>query len=379
MKRLQSVRTILGAALLATAGLSGCDEALPGEPLPDPLVIGETGSSPGQFMKPRAMDADSTSIWVIDKTARVQRLDPATGDPISVWSMPESAAGKPVGITVVERAPGPDLVATPDRPLVFIADTHYHRVLVYRAPAPGGGPDAAPEEVARFGEYGRAPGQFIYPTDVAVIQGPGGRIDRILVAEYGGNDRIQIFDSRYQWVGAFGSFGPTDDPEEVIFNRPQSIDTDPASGDLLVADAGNHRIGRFSPEGELRGWIDGTAGAPGAEAVGAVGAVGVVGVAQGDDASPEAPVLGSELRYPYGVLAVGDGTMLIAEYGRNQVRRIDLEDGRTLGVWGRPGREVGELMTPWAVAMDGRTVYVLDTGHDRVQGFRAGFAARRGR
>ncbi len=375
MKRLQSVRTILGAALLAAAGLAGCDEALPGQALPDPVVIGETGSSPGQLLKPRAMDADSSSIWVVDKTARVQRLDPKSGDPISVWSTPESSAGKPVGITVVERASDADgqLVATPDRPLVFIADTHYHRVLVYRAPEPG---SDVPEEVARFGEYGRGPGQFIYPTDVAVIQGPGGRIDRILVAEYGGNDRIQIFDGRYQWVGAFGSFGPGDDPEEVIFNRPQSIDIDPASGDLLVADAGNHRIGRFSPEGELRGWIDGTAGTAGAEA-GTVGLVEVVG--QGEGAGSEAGALGSELRYPYGVLAVGDGTMLIAEYGRNQVRRVDLEDGRTIGVWGRPGREIGELMTPWAVAMDGRMVYVVDTGHDRVQGFRAGFAARRGR
>jgi hypothetical protein len=33
-------------------------------------------------------------------------------------------------------------------------------------------------------------------------------------------------------------------------------------------------------------------------------------------------------------------------------------------------------MTPWAVAIRGATVYVLDTGHDRVQAFRAGSGVR---
>ena len=180
-----------------------------------------------------------------------------------------------------------------------------------------------------------------------MLQAPDGRIRRIYVAEYGGNDRIQIFDDRYQFAGAFGGFGPGDNPEEVVFNRPQSIDIDPASGDLLVADAGNHRVGRFSLDGDLKGWLDGA----------------------GAGAQP--------LRYPYGLLCVGDGTALIAEYGRNQVRRIDLADGQTIGAWGRPGREPGELKTPWAVAMMGPGVYVLDTGQDRIQRFRVGFRARR--
>jgi DNA-binding beta-propeller fold protein YncE len=337
---------------------------VPGEALPRVKIVGETGGSPGQFLKPRGMDADSWSLWVVDKTARIQRIDPETGAPLSVWSTPESAAGKPVGLTVIESAigAGGEVIATPERPLVFVADTHYHRVLVYRAPAArdqgsgvrGQGWDA-PELVGEFGSYGRGPGEFIYPTDVVVLQDADGRIERIIVSEYGGNDRIQIFDGRYQVVGELGRFGPGEDPKALEFNRPQSIDIDPASGDLLVADAGNHRIGRMSLDGELRGWLDGTGGA---EAGG-----GEFGQLPG-------------LQYPYGVLALGDGTALVAEYGRNQVRRIDLDDGRTLGAWGRAGREPGELMTPWAVAVRGGIVYVLDTGHDRVQAFRGGVRAR---
>jgi len=261
---------------------------------------------------------------------------------------------------VVERAidSGGEEIATPERPLVFIADTHYHRVLVYRAPAPG---SDGSELVGEFGRYGRGRGEFIYTTDVAVIQDEAGRIERIVVAEYGGNDRIQVFDGRYQFVDEFGRFGPGENPEEIEFNRPQSIDVDPASGDLLVADAGNHRIGRMSLKGELRGWLDGT----GSDVQGRQDAI--------------LPHSLQALRYPYGVLALGDGTALVAEYGRNQVRRIDLDDGATLGAWGRAGRETGELMTPWAVAVRGGTVYVLDTGHDRVQAFRAGGGVRAAR
>ena len=48
---------------------------------------------------------------------------------------------------------------------VFVADTHYNRVLVF---------DRDGKELARFGGYGKEPGHFIYPTDIAF--GNDGRI-----------------------------------------------------------------------------------------------------------------------------------------------------------------------------------------------------------
>ena len=87
---LPATRRLAIALLGCGALLAGCGgPPEPGQPLPDPVILGETGASPGQLLKPRALDSAGGSLWVIDKTARIQRLDPASGDPLSVWSMPE--------------------------------------------------------------------------------------------------------------------------------------------------------------------------------------------------------------------------------------------------------------------------------------------------
>jgi hypothetical protein len=46
-------------------------------------------------------------------------------------------------------------------------------------------------------------------------------------------------------------------------------------------------------------------------------------------------------------------------------------DGKSLGVWGRQGRQPGELFNPWALALDHRgRIHVLDTYNHRVQRIR---------
>jgi len=74
-----------------------------------------------------------------------------------------------------------------------------------------------------------------------------------------------------------------------------------------------------------------------------------------------------ELRFPYGLDWLSDGTVLVAEYGNNRVQRFE-RMGRSLGVWGTTGRSPGQLAYPWAVAVgpDDRA-YVVDSGNNRVQ------------
>ena len=95
--------------------------------------------------------------------------------------MPKSDRGKPVGATV---SPTGDLV---------VADTHEHRVVCF---SPTG------ETLWTLGGYGKDDGEFIYPTDIAFA--PDGRI---FIAEYGGNDRIQVFDATRRFLYKFGSCG----------------------------------------------------------------------------------------------------------------------------------------------------------------------------
>ncbi len=326
-------RLCLACALIAL--ISACDrsQSRPGEALIPVRELGGVGLEPGLFNYPRAMDGGLGSLWVIDKSARVQRLDPETGHCIAWFFMPEFDRGMPTGITIAPFLDG--------SPALYIADTHEHRVLVF---APPESADEPPPLLASFGDFGEGPGQFIFPTDVAVLEDDSGRPVRIFVSEYGGNDRISVFDARRTLRGedgflfSFGSQGAGDGP---VFDRPQSLAIDPTRDELIVCDAINHRIGRFTLDGDLVRWLDGRR------------ADGTGG-----------------LDYPYGLLMLADGRVLISQFGASRIALMDLETGVIEREYGVPGRGPGELSTPWALcALDG-LCFVLDSGNNRIQAFR---------
>lgn len=272
-------------------------------------VIGEQGLGPGQFVFPRAMAtaADGT-VFIIDKTARIQRFSP-DGEYETSWQMPEWAAGKPTGISIDRQG------------RVLIGDTHYHRVLIF---------DRDGRELARFGSQGGGPGQFEFVTDVDVDAD-----GNIYVGEYGGNDRISKFSPDFQFIQSIG--GP--ETGEAALLRPQAFKFD-ARGDLVVADALHHRICRFTRDGRF------------------LGAFGNAGHGPG------------ELKYPYDVAICADGSLLVCEFGNNRLQRFDVS-GKSLEVWGAAGRRVGELANPWGMALGAdRRVFVVDYLNHRVQMFR---------
>jgi hypothetical protein len=257
---------------------------------------------------------------------------------------------------------------------MFVPDTHYSRIMVYRPASPPPADvehriEERPELVASFGTYGTGPGELIYPCDVAILPTPDGkRVERLYVSEYGGNDRVVAYDSSFNFLFAFGSFGQDDSPGNIQFNRPQSIDVDLSAaakadsggrGRLVVTDSRNHRVGVFTLEGRLLRWI-GSAGSAGA--------------------MPERPKTREEavevlasgpatFRIPYGLELLGDGTALIAEFESCRVQRVDLTSRECLGTWGHPGRGEGELASPWGIATLGERTFILDSGNNRVLGF----------
>lgn len=353
---LRRLRLALRAALyFGCCSLASCgdrEEVSGPAPFTVENTLGEVGLSPGQYSYPRCIDHDESSLWTVDKTARVQRVDPATGDSLGGWRMPEFKQGKPTGVSVWVPREGPD-------ELVFVPDTHYHRVMVYRVPkAPGPRVSAkSPEDVevgrkigalvSELGTFGEGPGQFIYPTDVAVFPSADGNgIDHIYITEYGGNDRLHIWkptnnpfgdDSKYEFVRTIGTCGHSESPGNIQFNRPQSMSIDFERRELVIVDACNHRIGRFTYEGELVTWVGGVGQEPG------------------------------QLSYPYGLCLLGDGSALVAEFGNNRIQRLDLITGRSLGTFGVIGRGPGQLATPWGVTVMGDLAYILDSGNNRIQ------------
>lgn len=315
-----------GAGFAAmTADVRAADDA------PAPLdvsgVIGMRGRMPGRLDYPRAADVSPDgSVVVIDKSGRVQRFRP-DGTLATAWRMPRTANGMPTGVTIDRHG------------RAWIADTHEHRILVC---------DGSGGVIASFGAYGREPGQFVYPTDVLVLDDAQPSRCSVVVSEYGGNDRLQWIDvelpaaadpaadpaspptARTTPVRAVGRQG-TGDGE---FLRPQSMARAP-DGTIAVADACNHRIVRLSADGT---WL-GTLGAPGRGF--------------------------GELSYPYGVLACPDGSLLVAEFGNNRIQCLDSR-GRPRWVRGGGGRESGRLVAPWAVVGDPAAPIVVDAGNCRL-------------
>lgn len=294
---------VAGVALCLS--LTTCDPP----PITDSGVVGifgGVGLGPGQFSYPRAITAEPNgSVFVVDKNGRVQRFSP-DGVFETFWRMPETEYGKPVGLKV-----------HPDG-RIFVADTHYHRVMIF---------DRDGNPLGSFGSEGFGDGQFQLPTDVA-FDNQG----HIYVSEYYGNDRITKWSSDWKFVAAFGET----EIEGRRLTRPTGLAIDEEQT-LWVADACNHRLVRFSLDGEV------------------LAAFGRFGQEPG------------EMRYPYDVDISPENTLLVCEYEGNRLQWFT-KDGRSLRTWGRAGRAPGELFAPWGAAYGpGGRVYALDSLNSRVQ------------
>jgi ABC-type Fe3+/spermidine/putrescine transport system ATPase subunit len=222
---------------------------------------------------------------------------------IRSWEMPDHEQGTAEDVCVLRDG------------RIAVADTHYHRVLLF---SPGG------ELLGQFGSYGEEHGQFIYP--VGLTEDASGHI---YVCEYGGNDRVQKFSTHGEHVLSFGTFGTGREQ----FQRPSDLVW--REGKLYVADALNNRVQVFSDDGEFQGTLSG----------------------QDTD-------LG--LRFPYDIALGPDGSFYVAEYAACRVTAVG-PDGRLLGRYGSPGRGAGQFQTPWGIAVGptGR-IYVTDTGNRRM-------------
>jgi ABC-type Fe3+ transport system permease subunit/DNA-binding beta-propeller fold protein YncE len=311
MRGLGSVRRWSGLGVVACAAalsLAGCDGDSSTQSEPTVCwTFGGQGPGPGEFLYPRTIDFDASgNVYVGDKTGRIQHLTDH-GEVLGTIHLPAFQAGNPTGLSL-----GPD-------GNLYVADTHYHRVLVY---------DRDGRIVRQFGEFGEGPGQFIYPTDVAFA--PDGRI---FVSEYGGHDRVSIYSPEGKFLSSFGRQGNG----EGEFSRPQSLAVDPQRRLLYVTDACNHRIAKYTLDGHLLGYIGSVGQAPG------------------------------QLRYPYGLAVLPQGDLVVCEYGNNRVQVLD-PAGRSLRCLGGPGRGLGELAFPWGLAVDAkRRAFIVDAGNNRIQ------------
>jgi DNA-binding beta-propeller fold protein YncE len=132
-----------------------------------------------------------------------------------------------------------------------VADYGNNRVQVLRLVVDADGISAHLEFVRSLGNgRGGAEGKLQQPFGVALLQSNGGQQETVLVTE-AGNHRVSQFALDGTFVGIFASTGKkgSDNGE---FDRPAGITVLGSSGEVAVADRGNHRVQIFDSEGNYK-------------------------------------------------------------------------------------------------------------------------------
>ncbi len=187
-----------------------------------------------------------------------------------------------------------------------------------------------------FGSAGTLDGQFTSPRGIAVA--PDGSI---FVAD-SRNHRIQKFSADGQFLLSWGSYGSVDTGKAAggTFNEPWGIAVAP-DGTVYVADTWNHRIQKFTQNGQF------------------ISMWGEPGLAE------------SPTRFwgPRGIAVDNNGNVYVTDTGNNRVVIFDKNDD-FVAQFGVNGIDSGEFDEPVGIAVDkARFVYVADTWNQRIQVF----------
>jgi sugar lactone lactonase YvrE len=233
----------------------------------------------------------------------------------------------------------------------------------------------APTFSSTFGSLGAGNGQMKAPGAVTATSGGPYISDT-------GNNRIQRFNFKGEYLGQFGSFGSG----AGQLNAPLGVALRGAS--IYVADTGNSRIQKFFVGGGYSGQI-GSAGSglgqldhPHDVAVDSAGNIWVAdtgnnrvvkfdeaGAYQSKFASP--PSEAGALSQPGGIAVDSAGNIWVADTGNNRIEKFS-PLGQLLAQVGSKGTGPGQLEGPQGISIDSQgAIWVADTGNRRIQEFNA--------
>jgi len=209
-------------------------------------------------------------------------------------------------------------------------DSRYNGLVIYKVP------DTAPPKLSSLpegvtnvleGGRGAGKGELDSPTGIAVDAS-----GNILVADTG-NGRIEKFSPNGTFVSTIGSkgngYGQLGEPNGIAIDR---------SGNIYVAEvASNHRVQKLAPDGTfIAEW-------------------------KGPDAGFYGPRR----------IAIGpDDSVYVVDQGRTRIVKFS-PDGHVLSSWGSKGSGDGQFNDPTSVAVDSTSnkVYVADPRNSRIQVF----------
>ena len=239
--------------------------------------------------------------------------------PFSLHVVPSpEMRGKPVKI--ISGFNGPCGAAIDKNEQLIVAENGNHCITVC---------DKEGKKVRSLGSEGKKDGQFIKPCGVAITDD-----EHILVTD---NHRLQKLTPQGWCVMSVGSSEPGNRP--LQFSYPRGIAVHPSTGQIYVADSGNHRIQVINNDFTYSHGF------------------GVKGTAPG------------QLNYPRGVALDVAGSVYVASTNNNRIDKFT-PDGKYDGQFGSKGSGDGQLSFPSSIAIDAHNiVYVAEERNYRISIF----------
>ncbi len=258
--------------------------------------------------------------------------------------------------------------------LIYVADSGNHRIQVL---------DQQGNPLLKWGSKGLETGQFDEPWGIAV-----GQDGTVYVADTW-NHRIQAFSPTGEFLFTFGSYANVQHDAQAqpgTFWGPRDIAIDP-TGNLYIADTGNKRIQKFSPDGQFLKAFGGGGIIPGSfeEPVGLdVDQQGNIYVAdtwnrriQKFDSNfnplTQWDVIGWEsesvVNKPY-LTVDTQGRVLISDPESYRIVAYDGTTGEVLVTWGQYGQDLSTFKLPTGLDIDSEgNLLVVDSDNHRLMKF----------
>lgn len=206
------------------------------------LKIWEFAIGQRRFLSPIGIALDGKGgVWVADGELQIVAHLGPDGTPV-----------EPIGAGVLQRPTG--LARDPESGLLFVADTHAHDIKVFA-------PDGRLDRI--IGERGEAPGEFNFPTHIAIADGKLYVTDtmnsRIQIMPLSGEGEVQVLGSRGLYYGNLvRPKGVAVDSENNIYVVESYYDNLLVfndAGDFLMPIGGSgYTTGRFYLPGGV--WVD---------------------------------------------------------------------------------------------------------------------------
>ncbi|HEX5591771.1 MAG TPA: 6-bladed beta-propeller [Solirubrobacterales bacterium] len=317
------------------------------------------GTGTGQLREPRRLAVDANGyIWVPDALNNRVQVFNEKGEFVTKFGSFGSGSEQmnyPVGVAVDPRGN------------IWVDDNN-DRIDRWKVPSQWPATFSS-----SFGSSGTGSGQFNQPTGIAVNPMNG-----TVVVPDEGNNRVQVFNAKGEFVSAFGSFGSGNGQ----FNQPRGATVD-SKGNIWVIDTGNNRVEKFSEKGEYLSKFGGPGTGNGQFSTPknlAVDSKGNVWVA--DSGNKRVQKFNEKGEYvsqfatgtnPIGLAVDAAGNVWTGTDGTTGAIEEHNEKGELILSFASKGGGNGQVVEPKRLAVDGNGfVWVPDAGNNRVEVFTTG-------